>query len=152
VARWVPYRYTDNSRGRQHVEEAGRHGGLRGTRLGGYSHGGDRRRGTRQGRQGHTGQGRTIRLKVRPQQVEIKAFSIQLRCSGGYVLIDEESGFLPTSISRGGRIRDRQFGSTDEVLIRGHVAAHAVRGRVRVRDRLGKHRCSSPWVRFTAHR
>ena len=100
---------------------------------------------------GKTRQGRTIRLRVRPRQVEIKGFSIQLRCSGGYVLVDEESGFLPSAVSAKGAIHDRQLGSTDEVLIRGQVAAHAVRGRIRVRDRLGKHRCWSPWVRFTAH-
>jgi hypothetical protein len=60
---------------------------------------------------GRTGQGRSIRVKVFPDRIKIQSFSIELRCSGGHTLIDEES----------------------------------------VRDRLGKHRCSSPWVRFTAH-
>jgi hypothetical protein len=101
---------------------------------------------------GKTGQGRKIRLRVGADRVKLIGFSIELRCSGGYTLVDEESDFLPSTVSRKGRVHDAQVGSTDEVLIRGHVTTGAVRGRIRVRDRLGKHRCSSPWVRFTAHR
>jgi hypothetical protein len=100
---------------------------------------------------GHTGQGRNIRLRVFPHQVEIQAFSIELRCSGGYVLVDQESNFLPSAVSRNGQIHDAQVGSTDEILIRGRLTGHKVSGRLRVRDRLGKHRCSSPWVHFMAH-
>lgn len=99
---------------------------------------------------GKTGQGRSIRMAVSPRQIELRGFSIELRCSGGYLLVDQESGFLPTAVSPSGHFRDHQYGSTDEVLIRGRSHAHAVRGWIRVRDRLGKHRCSSPWVRFTA--
>lgn len=100
---------------------------------------------------GRTGQGRSIRLKVLPHQVKLQRFSIELRCSGGYVLIDDESNFLPSAVDRKGRIHDVQVGSTDEVLIRGRRVGHKVSGRIRVRDRLGKHRCSSPWVHFKAH-
>jgi hypothetical protein len=99
---------------------------------------------------GKTGQGRSIRIAVAPRQLKLRGFAIELRCSGGYLLVDQESGFLPTVVSPGGRFHDHQYGSTDEVLIRGRAHGHAVHGRVRVRDRLGKHRCSSPWVRFTA--
>lgn len=99
---------------------------------------------------GHTGQGRAIRMKVMPGQIKLQSFSIELHCSGGYVLVDAESGFEPTSVSHGGHLRDHQWGSTDEVLLRGHLKGHTVRGQIRVRDRLGKHRCSSPWVKFTA--
>lgn len=101
---------------------------------------------------GHTAQGKKILLQIDPHSVEIKSFSIELRCSGGYELIDQESDFVPSAVSHGGLVHDRQFGSTDEVLIRGRLTAHSLRGWIRVRDRLGKHRCSSPRVHFTAHR
>jgi hypothetical protein len=100
---------------------------------------------------GRTGQGRNIRVKVFPDQIKIQSFSIELNCSGGYVLVDEESNFLPSAVSQKGQIHDAQVGSTDDILIRGRLTGHKVSGRIRVRDRLGKHRCSSPWVRFTAH-
>jgi hypothetical protein len=100
---------------------------------------------------GRTGQGRNIRVRVFPDQIKIQSFSIELNCSGGYVLVDEESNFLPSAVSKKGQIHDAQVGSTDEILIRGRLTGHKVSGRIRVRDRLGKHRCSSPWVRFTAH-
>jgi hypothetical protein len=99
---------------------------------------------------GKTGQGRSIRIKVMPNAVKLLSFSIELRCGGGYTLIDQESNFLPSPTSRTGQIHDAQVGSTDEVQIRGHHAGSTVKGRIRVRDRLGKHRCSSPWVKFTA--
>lgn len=99
---------------------------------------------------GRTAQGRSIRMKLMSEKVKFKGFSIELRCSGGYLLVDQESGFLPSPVSGKGQIHDRQYGRTDEVLIRGRLSGHAMRGRIRVRDRLGKHRCSSPWVRFTA--
>lgn len=97
---------------------------------------------------GKTGQGRAIRIKVMPDAIKLVGFSIELRCSGGYVLVDQESDFLPSAVSRKGRIHDAQVGNTDEVLIRGHRTGRTVGGRLRVRDRLGKHRCSSPWVKF----
>jgi hypothetical protein len=100
---------------------------------------------------GRTAQGRSIRVKVSPGGIQIQGFSIELHCSGGYTLIDAESNFLPSVVGRKGRIHDAQVGDTDEILIRGRLTAHKVSGRLRVRDRLGKYRCSSPWVRFTAH-
>ncbi len=100
---------------------------------------------------GRTAQGRSIRVKVFPDRIKIQGFSIELRCSGGYTLIDAESNFLPSEAGHKGRIHDAQVGTTDEILIRGRLTGHKVSGRIRVRDRLGKHRCSSPWVRFTAH-
>ena len=100
---------------------------------------------------GRTGQGRSIRVKVFSDRIKIQSFSIELHCSGGYILVDQESNFLPSTVSREGRIHDAQVGTTDEILIRGHLSAHKVSGRIRVRDRLGKHRCSSPWVRFKTH-
>jgi hypothetical protein len=99
---------------------------------------------------GRTGQGRGIRVKVMSDHIRLLGFSIELNCSGGYLLVDQESGFEPTAVSHGGRLRDRQYGSTDEVLVRGRLQGRTVRGQIRVRDRLGKHRCSSPWVSFHA--
>jgi hypothetical protein len=100
---------------------------------------------------GRTGQGRSIRMKVFPDRVQLQSFSIELHCAGGYVLVDQESNFLPSTVSRNGHIHDAQVGTTDEILLRGHMSAHEVSGRIRVRDRLGKYRCSSPWVRFKTH-
>jgi hypothetical protein len=100
---------------------------------------------------GHTGQGRSIRVIVSQHHIRLRGFSIQLHCSGGYVLIDQESNFLPSAVDHKGRFHDTQVGSTDEILIRGHLRGDKVTGRVRVRDRLGKHKCSSPWVKFKAH-
>ncbi len=101
---------------------------------------------------GHTRQGRTIRVAVQPNRVRFKNFSIKLRCSGGYVLVDQESGFLPTRLGSSGRFNDVQFGSTDEVRFSGRLTRKAVTGKIRVRDKLGKHKCSSPWVKFNARR
>lgn len=101
---------------------------------------------------GRTAQGRKIHLEARRESVKIRHFSIQLRCHGGFVLIDIESGFLPSTLRRGGRIRDHQYGSTDEVWIRGRLRGRRLRGAIRVRDRWGSARCGSRWVRFHATR
>ena len=98
---------------------------------------------------GKTAQGRTMRVKVMPHEIKLIAFSIELRCSGGYTLVDQESNFLPSAVGWNGRIHDAQVGTTDEILIRGRLRGRTVGGRIRVRDRLGKYRCSSPWVSFT---
>ena len=100
---------------------------------------------------GRTGQGRSIRVIVSQHQIRLRSFSVQLRCSGGYILVDQESNFLPSAVDHKGRFHDAQVGSTDEVLIRGRLAGDKVIGSLRVRDRLGKHHCSSPWVKFKAH-
>ncbi len=101
---------------------------------------------------GHTRQGRTIRVAVQPNKVQVKNFAIKLSCSGGYVLVDQESGFLPTSVNSSGRFNDVQYGSTDEVKFSGRLTNKAVTGKIRVHDKLGKHKCSSPWVQFNARR
>ena len=98
---------------------------------------------------GLTAQGRSIRMNLSPATIVIRGFSIELRCSGDFVLVDQESDFRPSTVSKG-QIHDSQVGPTDEVLIRGRLGARVVHGRIRVRDRLGKHRCSSSWVPFTA--
>lgn len=98
---------------------------------------------------GRTAQGRQIRLRVHGKSIQIVSFTAQLRCRNGEVLIDEESGFQPTSV-KGGRFHDNQVGSTDEVLIRGHLRGSRASGAVRVKDRLGKVRCDSRWISFKA--
>lgn len=99
---------------------------------------------------GKTSQGRQIRLKASAGKVQLKHFTIQLRCRGGAILIDEESGFLPSKVGRGGKIHDVQVGSTDEVLFRGRLKGSKLRGKIRVRDKLEGKRCDSKWVKFTA--
>jgi hypothetical protein len=101
---------------------------------------------------GRTAQGRAIHLAQRGKRVKIRHFSIQLRCSDGSVLVDLESGFVPTRVGRNGRVHDHQFGSTDEVWVRGRLRGRRLRGTVRVRDRWGSARCDSRWVRFHATR
>jgi hypothetical protein len=99
---------------------------------------------------GRTQQKRVIRLAHHGDRVQIKHFSIQLRCRDGSILIDTESGFLPTPLRGGGRIRDHQVGNTDDVWIKGRLRGRVLRGAIRVRDRVGRIRCSSKWVRFHA--
>lgn len=99
---------------------------------------------------GRTKQGRTIRLALHSNNIQIKHFTIELRCHDGSYLIDDESGFVPNRLSRGGHIRDHQVGNTDDVWIRGSLGGRVLRGRIRVHDRLGKVRCDSHWVRFHA--
>ncbi len=101
---------------------------------------------------GRTAQGRQIRMAFHRGSVEIKHFSIRLRCQGGSVLIDTESGFLPSRLLRNNRVHDHQVGSTDDVYIRGRLGNHRLHGAIRVRDKVGKHRCDSHWVRFHVQR
>jgi hypothetical protein len=100
---------------------------------------------------GRTGQKRVVKLKVGKGDLRIVRFNIQLPCRDGSVLIDEESGFVRTPVHRNGRFSDVQVGSTDMVLIRGKARGHTIRGRLRVKDRLGRGvRCDSRWVKFSA--
>ena len=99
---------------------------------------------------GRTAQKRAIKLAVHGSRIQLKHFTARLRCRGGAVLIDVESGFQPTPV-HGTRFHDVQFGSTDEVLLRGTVHGHRVSGKVRVKDELGGKKCDSRWVRFAAH-
>lgn len=101
---------------------------------------------------GKTKQHRKIRLKTNAKYVKMQGFAIQLHCHDGSVLVDQESGFEPTPLRRHGRFKDKQYGSTDTVTFNGRVRRGKITGKVRVRDRLGKVKCSSPKVRFTAHR
>lgn len=102
---------------------------------------------------GKTGQSHPIKIAVGTRSLKVLHFKAGLRCRDGSTLVDEESGFLPTPIRANGRFRDAQVGSTDEVLIRGRRKGRVVRGRVRVRDRLGNGvRCSSKWIKFSARR
>ncbi len=103
-------------------------------------------------KKGHTAQRRNIQIAVYDRSVELKHFSIELRCKGGYELIDLESGFKPSRLRKNNRIHDHQVGSTDDVYIRGRLGNHHVYGAIRVRDKLGSHRCDSHWVRFNARR
>lgn len=101
---------------------------------------------------GRTAQGRAIRLQMKQDSVQVKRFTIEARCRDGSELIIEESGFLPTKIGKGGRVRDHQFGKTDDVWIRGQLRGRQLRGTIRVTDRWGKIKCNSGWVRFHANR
>lgn len=98
---------------------------------------------------GKTSQGRVIRLARNRHGVQLKRFKIKLRCRDGSILIDDESGFLTTPL-RHGKLRDHQVGSTDDVWLRAQLKGRVVRGKIRVRDRVGKVRCDSHWVRFHA--
>jgi hypothetical protein len=98
---------------------------------------------------GRTSQGRSIRLHLRHNAVQTQSFTIRLRCRDGSVLIDKESGFEPAPL-KGNRIDDHQVGSTDEVWMKARLRGHVLRGKVRVKDRLGRVRCNSGWVGFHA--
>lgn len=99
---------------------------------------------------GRTKQGRAIRLAGHGDAIQIKRFAIELRCRDGSILVDDESGFLPTPLRQGGHLRDHQVGNTDDVWIRGKLGGRVLRGAIRVHDHLGKVQCDSHWVRFHA--
>ncbi|HET9152481.1 MAG TPA: hypothetical protein VFN85_00020 [Solirubrobacterales bacterium] len=99
---------------------------------------------------GKTRQGRAIRLTMNGNRLRLKRFAIALRCRSGGVLIDDESGFVPSHLGHGGRVRDHQVGSTDDVWLRGRLHGRVLRGAVRVHDRWGRAQCDSGWVRFHA--
>lgn len=101
---------------------------------------------------GKTAQKRRIVLRASPGHLDLLHFTVSLQCRDGSLLIDQESGFQPTPIRAGGSFRDDQVGSTDEVRLRGQVRGSQVRGRLRVTDRVGRVRCDSRWVKFTARR
>ncbi|MGD9734648.1 MAG: hypothetical protein AB7V58_03410 [Solirubrobacterales bacterium] len=101
---------------------------------------------------GKTGQGRGIVLRVANGELDLRRFSIRLRCGDGSALIDQESGFEPAALNGKGGFREYQLGSTDKVWFRGRVNNRAVKGRVKVKDRWGKVRCNSGWVKFHAKR
>jgi hypothetical protein len=99
---------------------------------------------------GRTAQQLSIRLGVDPEGITMIRFKARLTCRGGSFLTVDESGFQWTPVKRG-RFRDVQVGRTDEVFFRGRVGPRSVRGRLRVKDRLGNGvRCSSPWIGFRA--
>jgi hypothetical protein len=103
---------------------------------------------------GKTKQRRVVRLTTRGNTLKLRHFTARLKCRDGSVLIDQESGFQRTRLRDGGRFHDVQVGSTDEVRFKGRVNRGAVRGRIRVTDRLRKHgvRCRSSWIRFNARK
>lgn len=100
---------------------------------------------------GKTKQNRQIRLTASAKRMVLKSFAIELKCRDGSVLIDQESGFEPSAI-RGGKFSDTQYGSTDTVTYKGKVRGRTVTGTLKVRDKVGKVKCVSPTVKFTAHR
>ena len=101
---------------------------------------------------GKTKQGRGIVFRLNHGQLDLRHFSIKLRCRDGSILIDQESGFEPSTLRANGSFREYQFGSTDKVWFRGRVNDRLVRGRIKVKDRWGHIRCNSGWVRFSAKR
>lgn len=102
---------------------------------------------------GKTAQKRPFRAVVQRRAIDVRRFVVELRCKDGSRLVLFESGFLPSPL-RKGRVHDYQFGRTDKVWIRGKLKNGTFRGRLRVKDRLGKGKnrtfCDSRWVRFQA--
>jgi len=102
---------------------------------------------------GKTAQKRPVKIAVSGNRIDIIHFKARLKCSNGDILILDERGFLPTPVKGNGKFRDKQFGRTDTVLIRGRLRGRVVSGRIRVIDRLrGGLRCKSNWIKFTAKR
>lgn len=103
---------------------------------------------------GKTKQKRPVRLTARGDTIKLRHFKARLKCRDGSILVVDESGFQRTRLRNGGRFHDIQVGSTDEVFFKGRVGSNAVRGKLRVKDRLGKHgpRCRSRWIKFGARK
>lgn len=99
---------------------------------------------------GKTRQHRAIRLQASGGQVQIQSFAIELHCRDGSALVDQESGFEPSAL-RADKFRDTQYGSTDAVSYAGQIRGSRVTGTLKVSDRVGKVRCVSPTVKFSAH-
>lgn len=104
---------------------------------------------------GKTAQGYPMTLRMQGEKsFTLLRFKADLNCRDGSELQLDESGFLPTRLRGNGSFRDTQYGKTDTVRFRGKVTDGAVKGRVRLEDRLGKKRirCSSKWIGFTVKR
>jgi len=103
---------------------------------------------------GKTAQKRSVKLTVRGHTLKLRHFKATLNCRDGSALVVDESGFQRTRLRNGGRFHDVQVGSTDEVFFKGRVTNRAVRGKIRVKDRLrkGGPRCVSRWINFRAGR
>lgn len=104
---------------------------------------------------GKTTQGYPMTLRMQGEKsFTLLRFKADLKCRDGSELQLDESGFLPTRLRGNGSFRDTQYGKTDTVRFRGKVTDGAVKGRVRLEDRLGKKRirCSSKWIGFTVKR
>jgi len=100
---------------------------------------------------GKTAQKRTIRIAGNAKSIKVKRFKVELKCRNGTILVDDESGFLSTKLRKGGKFKDRQYGSTDTVWFRGKRRGKRVSGKLRVTDKLGSGvRCNSGWVKFNA--
>lgn len=100
---------------------------------------------------GKTAQGYPLTLKMKGEKsFKLLRFKADLNCRDGSQLQLDESGFLPTRLRGNGSFRDTQYGRTDTVRFRGKATKNAVRGRVRLEDRLGKKRirCTSKWIKF----
>ncbi|HWB69814.1 MAG TPA: hypothetical protein VG518_07540 [Solirubrobacterales bacterium] len=105
--------------------------------------------------EGRTSQGYRVALRMQGAgSFKLLRFTASLKCRDGPLLRLEESGFLPTPLHRGGRFKDAQFGNTDAVRFKGRVTRGAVRGRIRLEDKLGKKKihCSSRWIGFHVKR
>jgi hypothetical protein len=98
---------------------------------------------------GKTKQHRSIRLQANAKQVRMQSFTIELHCRDGSSLVDQESGFEPSAL-RGGKFSDTQYGSTDTVKFKGKVRGSKITGTLKVKDKVGKVKCVSPTVKFTA--
>ncbi len=104
---------------------------------------------------GKTAQGYPLTLRMQGEKsFKLLRFKADLNCRDGSELQLAESGFLPTRVRGNGSFRDTQYGKTDTVRFRGKVTNRAVKGKVRLEDRLGKKRirCTSKWIGFTVKR
>ena len=104
---------------------------------------------------GRTAQGYPMTLRMQGEKsFKLLRFKADLKCRDGSELQLDESGFLPTRLRGNGSFRDTQYGKTDTVRFRGKVTNGAVKGRVRLEDRLGKKRirCSPTCIGFTVKR
>lgn len=100
---------------------------------------------------GKTAQKRTIKVSGNAGSVKLLRVKVELKCRNGTILVDDESGFLRTPLRKGGKFKDRQYGSTDTVWFRGQRKGKRISGKLRVTDKLGSGvRCNSGWVKFSA--
>lgn len=101
---------------------------------------------------GRTAQGYRLKAMMKGERsVRLLNFKADLKCRDGTLLQLAEGGFLPSAVSRGGAIKEVQYGNTDTIFIRGKVKNGTIRGRLRLTDRYGKgNPCKSRWIKFHA--
>jgi hypothetical protein len=101
---------------------------------------------------GKTAQKKRVAFTIGGNTITGLRFAINLKCSNGDTLTDDESDFEPIDLDAAGKFSDEQVGGKDQVKLSGKVKGSTVKGRVRVQDKLKKGVTCKRAVKFKAKR